>query len=157
MQQAPAMVLNSCIPRALCVMFFGFSGNGKERDYGWVKQGMLFPFIEYLDRFQGQTHLHKSKPSDLRMAIEEAFLAEHGFLGTEIDEMNMIGQMACAQTVSRGIHEATDSNHDLECQSQIQMEDKLGPRCDSCGLTIGSKKHEKDEAALTAVDLQTLY
>ncbi|KAG0484546.1 hypothetical protein HPP92_008625 [Vanilla planifolia] len=143
MQQAPAMVLNSCIPRALCVMFFGFSGNGKERDYGWVKQGMLFPFIEYLDRFQGQTHLHKSKPSDLRMAIEEAFLAEHGFLGTEIDEMNMIGQMACAQTVSRGIHEATDSNHDLECQSQIQMEDKLGPRCDSCGLTIGSKSMKK--------------
>ncbi|KAG0484659.1 hypothetical protein HPP92_008738 [Vanilla planifolia] len=87
----------------------------------WMGEtGMLFPFIEYLDRFQGQTHLHKSKPSDLRMAIEEAFLAEHGFLGTEIDEMNMIGQMACAQTVSRGIHEATDSNHDLECQSQIQ-------------------------------------
>lgn len=36
MQQAPAMVLNSCIPGALCVMFFGFSGNGKERVYRFL-------------------------------------------------------------------------------------------------------------------------
>lgn len=57
MQQAPAMVLHSCIPGAFCVMFFGYSG--KKRDYGWVKQGMIFPFIDNLDRFQGQTELYR--------------------------------------------------------------------------------------------------
>lgn len=31
MHQAPEMVLDSCIPGAICVMFFGYSGNGKER------------------------------------------------------------------------------------------------------------------------------
>lgn len=33
-----------------------------------------------LFRFQGQTRLYKSKPSDFRMAIEEAMLAEDGIL-----------------------------------------------------------------------------
>ncbi|KAH0466568.1 hypothetical protein IEQ34_003806 [Dendrobium chrysotoxum] len=131
------MVLNSRISGALCVMFFGFSG--KERDYGWVKQGMLFPFIEYLDRFQGQTQLYRSNPSEFRMAIEEAFLAEHGFLGAEVDEMSLGGQMENSQSMPRGIQEATDSNHDLECQSQMQSGDKLGLRCESCGLTVPLK------------------
>ncbi|KAI0524193.1 hypothetical protein KFK09_003557 [Dendrobium nobile] len=143
MQQAPAMVLNSCIPGALCVMFFGFSGNGQERDYGWVKQGMLFPFIDYLDKFQGQTQLYKSKPSEFRMAIEEAFLADYGFVGAEVDEMSMIGQMPYDQSVLRGIQEATSSNHDLECHSLIQGDDKSGPRCHSCGLIIQSKGTKK--------------
>ena len=30
-------------------------------------------------RYQGQTQLNKSKPSDFQMAIEEATLAEYGF------------------------------------------------------------------------------
>ncbi|XP_020674118.1 histone-lysine N-methyltransferase ATX4 isoform X1 [Dendrobium catenatum] len=136
-QQAPAMVLNSRIAGALCVMFFGFSG--EERDYGWVKQGMLFPFMEYLDRFQGQTQLYRSSPSEFRMAIDEAFLAEHGFLGAEVDEMSSGGQMENSQSMPRGIQEATDSNHDLECQSQMQSGDKLGLRCESCGLTFPLK------------------
>lgn len=72
------------------------------------------------DRFQGQTQLHKSKPSDFRMAIEEAFLAEHGFLGTCLDEGNTACQPAYHQSVPRGIQEATDSNQEQECQSQIQ-------------------------------------
>lgn len=31
LRQAPQSVLNSCIARTLCVMFFGYSGNGHER------------------------------------------------------------------------------------------------------------------------------
>lgn len=54
------------------------------------------------------------------MAIEEAFLAEHTFVGAEVDEIPLGGQMKNAHSVSRGIQEATDSNHDLECQSQVQ-------------------------------------
>lgn len=131
--QAPAMVLNSCIPGALCVMFFGYSGDGKERDYGWVKQGGLFPFMDYLDRFQCQKQLYKSKPVDFRIAIEEAFLADHGFIGTETN----------SQLIPRSFQETTGSNHDLECQSQIQGEEKPGSRCQSCGLILKSKNANK--------------
>lgn len=43
MQQAPEVVLNSCIPGALCVMFFGYSGNGSERVtiFIFVSSGLL--------------------------------------------------------------------------------------------------------------------
>ncbi|XP_010915647.1 histone-lysine N-methyltransferase ATX4 [Elaeis guineensis] len=143
MQQAPEVVLNSCIPGALCVMFFGYSGNGNERDYAWVKQGMIFPFIDYLDRFQGQTQLYKSKSSNFRMAIEEAFLAEHGFFGIQMDGMNTAGQPAYNQSVPGCLQEATDSNHDQECQSQIQAVKKSGPHCESCGLSLPSKSAKK--------------
>ncbi|KAH7682321.1 Histone-lysine N-methyltransferase protein [Dioscorea alata] len=145
MQQAPELVLNSCIPGAMCVMFFGYSGGGNDRDYAWVKQGMMFPFIEYLDRFQGQTQLHKSKPSDFRMAIEEAFLAEHGFLGTCLDEGNTACQPAYHQSVPRGIQEATDSNQEQECQSQIQAVSSSGQQCESCGLSLKKKKRDTEQ------------
>lgn len=72
-------------------------------------------------RFQGQTQLYKSKSSNFRMAIEEAFLAEHGFFGIQMDWMNTDGQPANNQSVGGGLQEATDSNHDQECQSQIQV------------------------------------
>ncbi|KAK8939472.1 Histone-lysine N-methyltransferase ATX5 [Platanthera guangdongensis] len=101
MQQAPAIVLHSCIPGALC-------------DYGWVKQGMIFPFIDNLDRFQGQKELHRSKPCDFRMAIDEAFLAENGFFEAEDDVRSWAALMENHQSVPRGIQEDTGSNHELE-------------------------------------------
>ena len=55
------------------------------------------------------------------MAIEEAFLAEHGFFGIQMDGMNTAGQPAYNQSVPGCLQEATDSNHDQECQSQIQV------------------------------------
>lgn len=76
--EAPEPVLSCCVPDALCVMFFGYSKNGTQRvifsenfvscrklifvfwwssqriingqDYAWVKQGMIFPFKEFMDR-----------------------------------------------------------------------------------------------------------
>ncbi|URE42617.1 Histone-lysine N-methyltransferase, partial [Musa troglodytarum] len=119
LQQAPENVLNSCVPGALCVMFFGYSRNG--RAYSWVKQGMIFPFIDYLDRFQGQTQLYKNKPSNFRVAIEEAFLAEHGFFGVQLDSVNTYGHVAFDQPVAKISSEVTDSNHDQECQSKFQL------------------------------------
>ncbi|XP_042505067.1 histone-lysine N-methyltransferase ATX5-like isoform X2 [Macadamia integrifolia] len=140
MLQAPERVLNSCVAGAICVMFFGFSGIGIERDYAWVKHGMIFPFIDYLDRFQGQTQLHKSKPSDFRMAIEEAFLAEHGFMEVLTEEANTVaGQSAYQQSIPRGAQEATDSNQDQECNSQNKdvLEKRRGTQlCDGCGLSL---------------------
>ncbi|PWZ10689.1 Histone-lysine N-methyltransferase ATX4 [Zea mays] len=64
----------------LCVMLFGwrteFSG---EKKYVWVRQGLIFPFSDYMNRFQGQTELSSCKPADFRRAVEEAFLADQGF------------------------------------------------------------------------------
>ncbi|KAF3776935.1 Histone-lysine N-methyltransferase [Nymphaea thermarum] len=91
MLQAPQSVLNSCIPGALCVMFFGF---------------------------QGQTQLFKSKPSDFRLAIEEASLAEYGFFDPQSDGVSEDGQGLYLSANSRGAQEATDSNQDQESNSQ---------------------------------------
>ncbi|URE37279.1 Histone-lysine N-methyltransferase [Musa troglodytarum] len=114
MQQAVGQIAEAYIPGAICVMFFGYSGRGNEREYAWVKQGRVFPFIDYVDRFQGQTGLHGCKPNNLRIAIEEAFLAEHGFTGVQVDGMRTSGEPAYVS----GIKEATGSNHDEECQSE---------------------------------------
>ncbi|KAG5630522.1 hypothetical protein H5410_002239 [Solanum commersonii] len=43
-----------------------------EQDYAWIRCGMLFPFLEHVDRLQGQTDLNDSTPDDLHSAIEEA-------------------------------------------------------------------------------------
>ncbi|KAK9145496.1 hypothetical protein Sjap_005399 [Stephania japonica] len=151
MLQAPDAVLSSCIPGAICVMFFGYSGNGNrrygtgvEQDYAWVKHGMIFPFIDYVDRFQGQTQLHKSKPSDFWMAIEEAFLAEHGFVDMYIGNTSIVGgQSDYNKCNPRGILEASDSNQDQECHSQNQarnvFEKKKTQPCHGCGLRLPLK------------------
>eukprot|EP00250_Pteridium_aquilinum_P019628 c24501_g1_i1 orf=598-5466(+) len=79
-REAPESVLKACVPGRLCVMFYGPSAaKGRQRDYAWVRQGMIFPFLDYLDRFSGQTFLNKSQPSDFQLAITEATLADHGF------------------------------------------------------------------------------
>lgn len=80
LREAPELVRKACVPGRLCVMFYGPSAaKGRHRDYAWVRQGMIFPFLDYLDRFSGQTFLNKSQPSDFRFAIAEATLADHGF------------------------------------------------------------------------------
>ncbi|WOL01484.1 histone-lysine N-methyltransferase ATX4-like [Canna indica] len=123
----------ACIAGAVCVMFFGNSGSGNEREYAWVKQGGIFPFVDYVDRFQGQSELYNFKPSDLRAAIEEAFLAEYGFL--QIDGMNSSAE----PPYFTRIHEATSSNHEQECQSDIKPSTKQ-----HCGI-CKKIQHNKDE------------
>lgn len=139
---APEVVLNSCIPGAICVMFFGHSAGGHGRDYGWVKQGMLFPFVEYMDRFQGQP-LYKLKPSKFRAAIEEAFLAERGFFELQIDEGCSLEKAANDQSVADGINEVTGSNNEQECQSDSQVVGKSAACCESCGNRLTSKISKK--------------
>ncbi|XP_021846513.2 histone-lysine N-methyltransferase ATX3 isoform X1 [Spinacia oleracea] len=142
MLQAPESVLRSCIPGAICVMYFGYSKNGKQRDYSWLRGGMIFPFLDYLDRFQGQADLHKSKPSDFRMAIEEALLAEQGFM----DEQLGMVTTSLYDGNPQGFHEATGSNQFRECLSQSQIvvqdifEKKRDTRpCSGCGLVLSYK------------------
>ncbi|CAN6935842.1 unnamed protein product [Brassica oleracea] len=80
--QAPDSVLKHCVPGSLCVMFFGYSKNGTQRDYGWIRQGMMFPFTEFMDKFQDQTNFYNNKASDFKKALEEAVLAENGVEGS---------------------------------------------------------------------------
>ncbi|XP_024541624.1 histone-lysine N-methyltransferase ATX3 [Selaginella moellendorffii] len=80
-KEVPESVRRKCVPNRLCVMFYGESlARGvKRRDYAWVRKGMIFPFVDYLERFQSQTSFNKSQPGDFWSAIEEATLAEAGF------------------------------------------------------------------------------
>ncbi|PON98019.1 Histone-lysine N-methyltransferase ATX [Trema orientale] len=157
--QAPEAVLRCCIPNAMCVMFYGFSKNGKQRDYGWVKQGMVFPFLEFIDRFRGQTQLYKSKPSEFQMAIEEALLAENGFLDSSFGN----DKISSSETCPREIQGATTSNQEEEYYSQNQasnignflfndyffcdylsdVHNKDVRPCDGCGLSLPCKVMKK--------------
>lgn len=79
--QAPELVLRACVADAACIMFFGYSGNENQRvwmdygynffffllwksvdlcckilndheqDYAWVRRGMIFPFMDFIDRY----------------------------------------------------------------------------------------------------------
>ncbi|KAJ9563416.1 hypothetical protein OSB04_008576 [Centaurea solstitialis] len=84
-KEAPASVLRAYVPNTVCVMFYGYSKRGT-RDYAWVKDGMIFPFLEYMERFQGQTQLYGCKPDDFRKAIEEAYFTENGYLNSGYEE-----------------------------------------------------------------------
>ncbi|GMN42921.1 hypothetical protein TIFTF001_012121 [Ficus carica] len=142
--EAPEQVLRCCIPGAICVMFYGFSKNGKQRDYGWVKQGMIFPFLEFMDRFRGQTQLYRSTPSEFQMAIEEALLAENGILnkgfGSGESEVTNGEASPCeaqewATTSSQG--------QEYYTQSQSQSQAIEARPCDGCGLSLLCKVMKK--------------
>ncbi|XVE77275.1 hypothetical protein DITRI_Ditri13aG0049200 [Diplodiscus trichospermus] len=124
--QAPEAVLSCCVPGAICVMFFGYSKNGTQRDYAWVKQGMIFPFAEFMDRYQGQTQLYKWKQSDFQMALEEAVLAENGYLdsGCKTQQMGYLDA------------QPSGSSQDLD---YLHYESQGARPCDSCGSVVPVK------------------
>lgn len=140
MKNISDMVVDMCVPGTVCVKFFGCPQNGDDKDYAWVKQEMTFPFMDNLERFQGQTELYKNIPADLQMAVEEAILADSGFVGTPVDETDM-----------KENQEASDSNRDQELQSQESQDiNHYVPRCESCWLSLPSKramkiKHESQQ------------
>ncbi|CAJ1877047.1 unnamed protein product [Sphenostylis stenocarpa] len=95
--RAPQSVISYCVPE-----------NDDGQDYAWVKQGMIFPFWEFMDRyvyvavvsasvfgicllklplfrFQGQIRFYKSKAIDFHKAMEEAMLAEDGILDLHLE------------------------------------------------------------------------
>lgn len=74
-------------------------------------------------RFQGQSDLNDSKPSDFRTAIEEAFLAENGFIEKLTEDINVVAGKPNYLEPTRVIQEATGSNQDQECDSQDQASD----------------------------------
>ncbi|GMH08902.1 hypothetical protein Nepgr_010742 [Nepenthes gracilis] len=149
--QAPLQVLNFRVPKAVCVMFLGYSGNRKQRDYAWVKRGMIYTFSDYVDRFQGQTCLNGCKSSDFRMAIEEAFLADNGFGETLMKEINRAaGNAAYAECISRGVQEATGSNQDEQYyffEQDLYRKKKDTHFCEGCGLSLPLKAKKTAKAS----------
>ncbi|KAH0781302.1 hypothetical protein KY290_000900 [Solanum tuberosum] len=86
-----------------------------EQDYTWIRRGMLFPFLEHVDRLQGQTDLNDRTPADLRSAIEEAFLADNGVVEMLMVEINAVASnLAHLRSLPRGVFKACDSNQDQE-------------------------------------------
>ncbi|GLT79768.1 hypothetical protein SLA2020_512450 [Shorea laevis] len=132
--QAPESVLSCCVPGAICVMFFGYSKNGTQRDYAWVKQGMIFPFAEFLDRYQGQTQLYKWKQSDFQLAVEEAVLAENGCLDPSLNAQ---------QTADLDAHPcASSQDGDPYLHDQDACAKEIRP-CNSCGSVVLFKTMKK--------------
>ncbi|KAF4380411.1 hypothetical protein F8388_024704 [Cannabis sativa] len=133
MSQAPELVLRACIPLAACVMFFGYSGN--QRDYAWVRRGNIFPFMDHVDRFQGQSELSKCVPCEFQMAIEEAFLAEQGFTEKLIADINVAaGNVTYDVSILNGVVEDTCSNQDPHDTQP----------CEGCGLSLPLKTTKKN-------------
>lgn len=65
--------------------------------------------------------MNDSKPSDLRSAIEEAFLAEQGYTEMLMVEINAAaGNLDYLKVIPGGVREATGSNQDQECNSRNQ-------------------------------------
>ena len=73
-------------------------------------------------RFQGQTDLKDTEPSVLRSAIEEAFLAEHGFTEMLMVEINAAaGNLDYLDSIPKGLHETRGSSQEHERISQRKV------------------------------------
>ncbi|KAF2324880.1 hypothetical protein GH714_020964 [Hevea brasiliensis] len=124
--QAPEAVLSCCIPGALCVMFYGYSKMEHEG-------------------FQDQTQLYKCKMSDFQMALEEAVLAESGFLGTR----SGAAHGAHPEVHLSGFQEASISSQDQDFCAQYQDACyKEMRRCDSCNLVLPCKTIKKMKGSM---------
>ncbi|VAH77986.1 unnamed protein product [Triticum turgidum subsp. durum] len=125
----------------LCVMLFGWRAEfSDEKKYVWVRQGGIFPFVDYIDQFQGQTDLSSLKPGDFQRALEEAFLADQGFSEVPMDD-STAGQPVVCQSCPDELEEVTGSN-ELECQAQIKhYTSEL--QCESCGNCFPNKESNK--------------
>lgn len=72
-------------------------------------------------RFQEQAWQNGCEPSNFHKALEEAFLAENGFLETLMQEIDMAaGRASCFDSISRGAQEATGSNQYQELHHHSQ-------------------------------------
>ncbi|KAG5031527.1 hypothetical protein JHK82_015131 [Glycine max] len=146
MTQAPELVLRSCIADAACVMFLGYAGNEDQRDYAWVNHGMIFPFMDYVDRFQGQSELSYYTPSDFQMAIEEAFLAERGFTEKLIADINTAASSnGYDDSILKAFQKVSGSNQyaGYHFLNQDLFDKKETRPCEACGLSLPYKMLKK--------------
>ncbi|KAJ3695201.1 hypothetical protein LUZ60_000578 [Juncus effusus] len=134
---APESIRVPRVPGAICVMFFGYSEIGNNRDYAWVKLERVFPFLDNVDKFQGQEELFGRKFSGFKLAIEEAFMAERGLLGGKFVE----DQTAkCDDFTGRNENTPSCSNHNHEESHAHVMNGKSELHCQKCGSSMENNK-----------------
>ncbi|KAI6697796.1 hypothetical protein NL676_017915 [Syzygium grande] len=143
--------LTSIQDHLACVMFFGYAGSEDHRDFAWVRRGRIFPFMDFVERFQEQPELKDCKPSDFQIAMEEAFLAENGFTEKLTHDINLAaGNTTAADFVYRGIEEATGSNQDQEfnyLNSDVAGTKKEPRCCEGCGSILPVRMTKKEKVS----------
>ncbi|KAJ6729588.1 PHD FINGER PROTEINS [Salix viminalis] len=148
--QAPDTVLSCCVPGSICIMFYGYSKNGTQRDYAWVKQGMVFPFAEFMERFQVQSQMFKCKLSDFQVALEEAILAESGFQGMD----SSCAEIAYPEAYPTRLQEASCASQDQDfCNQQQDACYKDMKICDGCNLILPCKIVKKRKRSTFQTEL----
>ncbi|KAJ6686436.1 HISTONE-LYSINE N-METHYLTRANSFERASE ATX3 [Salix purpurea] len=148
--QAPDAVLSCCVPGSICIMFYGYSKNGTQRDYAWVKQGMVFPFAEFMERFQVQSQMFKCKLSDFQVALEEAILAESGFQGMD----SSCAEIAYPEAYPTQLQEASCASQDQDfCNQQQDACYKDMKICDGCNLILPCKIVKKRKRSTFQTEL----
>ncbi|KAL3688551.1 hypothetical protein R1sor_014860 [Riccia sorocarpa] len=149
-KEAPEAVRAVTQANRLCVMFFGpSSAKKKERDYAWVKQGMIFPYFDYADKFKAQTNFNRSRPSDFFLACEEATLAEAGFDDSSVTQGKKHPSTYSADPGKKQVHvNAVPEEHALTgtedvivAKKEIPVSDnKARKTCTGCGHKLPTKK-----------------
>ncbi|CAN8253989.1 unnamed protein product [Cochlearia groenlandica] len=135
--QAPDAVLKHFVPGSLCVMFFGHSKNGTQRDYGWVRQGMMFPFKEFVDKFQDQSNFYNYKPNEFQTALKEAILAANG-----VESNCGAAEISCPDS------SATESDQEHGPASRIQGSCHVDIRsCDGCDTVMPLKSLKRTKGS----------
>ncbi|KAL8268570.1 hypothetical protein R6Q59_002368 [Mikania micrantha] len=129
--EAPVSVQKAFVPKTVCVMFYGYSRKGT-RDYAWVKGGMIFPFLEYMERFEGQTQLFGCKRDDFRKAIEEAYSIENRYLNSGYRDK----QECSSESNLVEIHVAPAADLDYEYFNCRKI------YCDGCNLWVHAEPNE---------------
>ncbi|CAO2838637.1 unnamed protein product [Amaranthus hypochondriacus] len=149
--QAPRQVMEFRVPRTVCVMFFGYAENRKQREYAWVKRDQIFSFADNVDRFQEQACLNGFESWNFHKALEEAFLAENGFMETLVKEINMAARNSyCIDSIPRRTHEANGSNPYRELHHYGQngiKKAKDTPSCAGCGAGLPLKMKKTGKAS----------
>uniref|UniRef100_A0A1J3CX27 Histone-lysine N-methyltransferase ATX3 n=1 Tax=Noccaea caerulescens TaxID=107243 RepID=A0A1J3CX27_NOCCA len=135
--QAPDAVLKHCVPGSLCVMFFGHSKDGTQRDYGWVRQGMVFPFTEFMDKFQDQTNFYNNKPSEFKQALEEAVLAENGVEGN-----CGAAEISCPDSSATTSDQENGPAYRLQGSCPVHIS-----TCDGCGTVMPLKSLKRTKGS----------
>ncbi|KAI7747648.1 hypothetical protein M8C21_032541 [Ambrosia artemisiifolia] len=144
--EAPVSVQKAFVPNTACVMFYGYSRKGT-RDYAWVKGGMIFPFLQYMERFEGQTNLFGSKREDFLKAIEEAYSIENERLNSGYRDKQECSSES--DLVEIPVAPATDHDHEYFNRKKMY--------CDGCNIWVHADCDEVSSNCLKDMENNEYY
>ncbi|GJY49039.1 hypothetical protein Tco_0438995 [Tanacetum coccineum] len=120
------------------ILDWSHNGMGDSKIVACLKRGenpSLALVNSGLMQFRGQKELNVSEPSVLRSAIEEVFLAEHGFTEMLMVEINAAaGKLDYLDSIPKGLHETRGSNPEHDGSEMLNRRHMQS--CEVCGTTI---------------------